>query len=229
LEKIYFKRVRKNNNLPSSEMIDSGCYIDFEGFGRNEYQKSPSPILIGIFKDGNFKQIVFTKEYRWAALDPNVKHLVEYIPNRSQYLSKLVNSIRVKAPLFAYSDYEKNVITNQIGYSIDKRYRNVLSIYKRFRNKKRGSCPLTSPNEKDTLIRTTKTLGISLPKKLGKNGVADRLREVRNYSRSRVSWASAPKEVRKKWAEILEHNRSDCICLYDILKKLRQKNDSFVN
>lgn len=221
--------MRKNNNLPNNEMIDFGCYIDFEGFAGNEYQNSPPPILIGIFQNGNFKQIVFTDEYRWAALDPGVKHSVEYIPNRSQFLSELVKTIRRKRPFFAYSDYEKNVITNQIGYSIDERYRNVLSIFKRFRNKNPRTYDKPAPNESETLIRTTKTLGITLPKKLGKNEVTGRFREVRNYSRSRVSWANAPREVRKKWAEILKHNRTDCICLYDILKKLRQKKDSFVN
>ena len=52
-----------NKNLPSSKIIDSGCYIDFEGFGSNQYQNSPPPILIGIFKNDKFKQVIFTNEY----------------------------------------------------------------------------------------------------------------------------------------------------------------------
>lgn len=211
---------KQNNNLPKRDIIDAGCYIDFEGFAGNEYQKFPQPILIGVFRGRNFRQFVFTKRYRWAALDPDVSHLVEYRPDRAEYLSELAKSTSKAKPLFAFSEYEKNIIEFQCKHKITKRYKNVLGISKKRFNSRPEAFPKRSSDNPNTLVEITKTLGISIPEKLAKGGVTSRLRDVRNYSYSRQKWAKAPAEIKKKWREVLEHNRSDCECLYEILKVL---------
>lgn len=68
----------------------------------------------------------------------------------------------------------------------------------------------------------TKTLGVSIPEKLPKGGVTSRLRDVRDYSHTRQAWANAPAGIKKKWREVLEHNRSDCECLHEVLTALRE-------
>ena len=217
------KKKRVNNNLPKREIIDAGCYIDFEGFAGNEHQKFPPPALIGVFRDGNFKQVVFTEKYRWAALDPGVSHLVEYRPDRAEYLSELANSTSQNKPLFAFSYYEKNIIEFQVKHSIEKRYRNVLGISKKCFNSKPEAFPERSSNKLNTLMGITKTLGVSIPEKLPKGGVTSRLRDVRDYSHTRQAWANAPAGIKKKWREVLEHNRSDCECLHEVLTALRAR------
>jgi hypothetical protein len=217
------RKKRANNNLPRIDIIDAGCYIDFEGFAGNEHQKFPPPILLGVFRGGNFRQIVFTEKYRWAALDPGVSHLVEYRPDRSEYLSELAKSTSLNKPLFAFSEYEKNIIEFQAKHKITKRYKNVLGISKKRFNKQPEAFPNRSSNKPNTLMEITKTLGVSVPEKLAKGGVTIRLRDVRDYSHSRKAWAKAPFGIKKKWCEVLEHNRSDCECLYEILKVLRER------
>ena len=216
------RKKRANNNLPSIDIIDAGCYIDFEGFAGNEHQKFPPPILLGVFRGGNFGQIVFTEKYRWAALDPGVSHLVEYRPDRAEYLSELAKSTSQNKPLFAFSEYEKNIIEFQAKHKITKRYRNVLGISKKRFNRKPKDFPNRSSNKLNTLMEITRVLGVSVTEKLAKGGVTSRLRDVRDYSYSRTAWAKAPEGVRQKWREILEHNRSDCECLYEVLKILRE-------
>lgn len=217
------RKKRANNNLPKRDIIDAGCYIDFEGFAGNKYQKFRPPILLGVFRGGNFRQIVFTEKYRCAALDPGVSHLVEYCPDRAEYLSELAKSTSPNKPLFAFSEYEKDIIEFQAKHKITKRYRNVLGISKERFNKQPEAFPKRSSDNPNTLVEITKTLGISAPEKLAEGGVTSRLKDVRNYSYSRQKWAEAPAEIKKKWREVLEHNRSDCECLYEILKVLRER------
>jgi hypothetical protein len=217
------KTVRRNYNLPKQQVIDAGCYIDFEGFAGNEFQASPAPILIGIFHNGSFKQVVFTQEYRWAALDPGVEHPVEFEEDRAQYLKDLVTKVSMNKPFFAYSEYEKTVIQHQVGHQITKRYRDVRGIAKRRFKKYPNIYPAPAKKRENSLVEVAQFLEIPMAEKLAKGGVTKRLRSIRDYSKSRKGWAAAPAKVRREWREVLEHNRLDVLCMVEILNTLRAR------
>lgn len=215
------KKSASSHRLPCQEEIYAGCYIDFEGFAPNEHQTSPPPVLIGIYREEEFKQVVFTQAYRWAALDSGVTHLVEFEPDRNAFLKDLVSSTRKKRPMFAYSEHELNVIKKCIGYSIAERYRNVRGIAKKCFNKSPARFPGAQSIENYSLSEVARILTIELKHKLPTGGVTERLRNVRTYSDSRRNWSSAPPDIRQQWREVLMHNREDTRCLFDILSKLK--------
>lgn len=189
-------------NLPLQKKIDAGCYIDFEGFAGNEYQKFPPPVLIGVLRGNEFQQVVFTKKYRWAAQAPDVANPVVFEPDRAAYLKKLVAEASGSKPIFAYSEYERNVIKFHIGHDFPRRYRNVRAIAARWFNKNPQSGLKPTSNE---LHEVALTLGLSMPEKLPRGGITDRLRLVSEYSSSEKKWSMAPPDLRKAWREILVH------------------------
>lgn len=213
---------KPSKKLPSIAQINSGCFIDFEGFAGNEYQAYPPPVLVGVWNQnggGKFRQYVFTEAYRWAAEDPGVDHEVVFVKARQQLLEALVDSTTVSRPLFAFSEHERTVIRNELGVSISKRYRNVRSISKAwYSRKQRGFAVPRSW----ALFDVAEGLGIVTRGKLGVGGVTKRLREVREFSKSRERWARAPNSVKRRWRELLEHNKSDVMLCHEIVLKLRQ-------
>ena len=220
------KRNTPSKNLPTADKIRTGCYIDFEGFAPNAHCASPPPVLIGVFNSsgsGKFRQVVFTTKYRWAAEDPRVEHDVIFCDNRDAFLSDLVDSAGMMKPLFAFTEHEFKVITKHLQMNIVRRYRNVLSIAKRW-FKSRGE-KLTKPPSWD-LAEVAKAMDISLNSKLPRGGVTSRFRAVREYSSSQNKWAAAPQSIRKKWREILEHNKSDVMSIRKMMMAMRGIDDS---
>ena len=215
----------KSKRLPTIQKIDAGCYIDFEGFAPNEHAASPPPVLVGIFRDGLFKQVVFTQAYRWAAKDPGVEHLVEYCGDRGSFLKELADSTSGSKPLFAFSEHERTVIKKEIVHDIEKRFSDVRAIAKRFFNKYPDAFKEPQAINEHSLKNVAAKVGLSLAQKLEKGGMTCRLREVREYSKSAKKWAAAPDSVRRSWREVLEHNRVDTTCLIEILRKLDKKRE----
>ena len=216
------KRKRPSKKFPSKKRISDGIYIDVEGFAGNEFRTHPPPVLVGIFnwhRSKEFQQVVFTADYRWAAENPGVNHAVTYDPNRNKSLEKIVASSTMSKPLFAYSEHEQRILRNELGLNVTKRYKNVRSISKAWFN--RHSCDITGP-ESGTLVDLAKTLGLDVNAKLEKGGITDRLRSVRNYSKSKKHWRTAPKSVKDKWTEVLEHNRLDVLLMREVMLKLHE-------
>jgi hypothetical protein len=213
---------RPSSELPSRRQILNGFYIDFEGFARSEHRASPPPVLIGVYRDGHFRQVVFTRAYRWAAEDPGVEHDVSFCENRDAFLKELVGSVRIKRPLFAFSEHELRVIKGHLGYGITKRYRNVRSIAKRWLNQRVDRYP--SP-EAFALRDIVRSMGITLECRLPEGGVTSRLRAVREHGSSKRRWAAAPERVRRKWRQVLTHNRSDVLGIRDMMLRMREIED----
>ena len=167
---------RPSSKLPIANKVLAGCFIDFEGFAGNEHQTSPPPVLLGVFnqdESGEFKQIVFTSEYRWAANDPGVDHEVIFNPNRDQFLRDLVGSLRKSKPLFAFSEHELNVIRKHVGFDISERYRNVRAVAKKWLNK-RGE---DYPKPKSYCLRDmAEARGLSIDSKLQSGSASGRER-----------------------------------------------------
>lgn len=211
-----------SSRVPAGRQILAGCYIDFEGFAGNEHRTSPPPVLIGMYRGGEFKQIVFTACYRWAAEDPGVDHDVSLRLDRDAFIEELVDSAGMNKPLFAYSEYELRVIEKCVGHRITRRYRNVRSIAKTWLNKQAGRYPTPTTF---ALVDVAESMGIALNLKLPEGGVTSRLREVRDFSSSSKRWSSAPAKIRNKWREVLEHNRSDVTAIREMMMHMRQIDD----
>lgn len=211
-------------SLPNQERILAGCYIDFEGFAPNEHRATPPPVLIGIYREGEFKQVVFTKAYRWAASDSEFDN-VQYESDRKQYLKELADSTSRGKPLFAYSEHEKNVIEHQIGHQITMRYRNVRKIAKRYFNRYPDHFPEARSITKNSLSSVAQVLGLKLKHKLPLGGVTKRLKNVSEFSQSQKKWAAAPEGIKQEWREVLLHNREDAMCMFDILMALKTRRN----
>ena len=211
-----------SSSLPLKQKISSGCFIDFEGFGRNEYRTSPPPVLIGMYRNDKFEQVVFTAAYSWAAKDSGVAHTVSFCEGRDAFLKGLADSAGVSKPLFAYSEHELRVIEKCVRHKITKRYRNVRSISARWLNRQGDAYPTPQTL---ALVDVSESMGISLRFKLPEGGVTSRLREVRAWSSSQTKWAEAPREIREMWREILNHNRSDVLGIRDMMFYMRQIED----
>ena len=213
--------------LPTARTILDGCYIDFEGFGKNKYRLSPPPILIGVYnqgESGEFRQVVFTEKYRFAAEDPRISHDVTFCNNRVDFLRELVRSSRKKRPLFGFTEHELEVISKELQQkNIVDRFLNVRSIAQQWHNSRKDRS--SAPSDWD-LAAAAKTTGIALTSKLPRGGVTSRFRAVREYSSSQKKWAAAPQSIRKKWREILEHNKSDVMSIRKMMMAMRGIDDS---
>ena len=151
------------------KIIRSGCYIDFEGFAGNEHQSSPSPVLIGILRDGQFRQVVFTNQYRRAAEESGVDRKVRFCSDRAAFLKELVANAKASTPILAHSEHELTVIESQLGHKITKRYRNVRSIATKWFNKQRDG---HAKPETNALRDVAETLEIPMPGELKKGGAS---------------------------------------------------------
>ena len=215
------KRKRPSSYVPTADKILAGCYIDFEGFGATDDQPPPKPILIGLLNhdgNGSFKQVVFTNNYKACADDAGVDHEVAFCDDRTTFLNEMVKTSSIAKPIFAYTEYEKNVIETQVGHRITRRYRNVRTIAKRWFN--REECPYPKPASQ-ALHDMMQAMGLPLQHKLPKGGVTDRLRAVRDYSSSKKKWDAAPSSVRRQWKEILQHNKSDVTSIFTMMVRIR--------
>ena len=215
------------NYIPKNDKIHKGTHIDFESFGRNQYSTHPPPVLIGLLREGVFKQVVFTQDYKGAAKDSGVEHNVEFFPNRNEYLLQMLEGVSsVNRPLFAYSIHEQSVISKLLNQNIDRSYKNVKSLAEAEINRRRSRSPGAFPDVSEiipsTLEGLAEALGIPMQHKLPRGGVTSRLRQVSEYSKSQKAWEKAPKKVRKAWIEVLKHNKEDVCILPKILLKLKE-------
>ena len=212
-----------STRLPDQEIVDAGCYIDFEGFAPNEHAASPPPVLIGIYnreQSGNFVQAVFTKEYRWAAQDAGVAHEVAYVPDRKAFLATLMSSTRTGKPFVAYSEHELKVLSKILKRrqpTIVPRYKNVRSIAKRWMRERSES--YEQPETHD-LNSVAAALGITPALQFPKGGMTARLRLVREHSGTNKRWKEAPKDARKAWEELLLYNKSDVMTMHKIMQHM---------
>ena len=217
----------KSKALPSKRAIEQGFYIDFEGFrGKEEYYSSRSqpPLLIGIYTpvDKHFRQVVFTKAYRFAAENSSTKYPVTYEKDRIGFLKQLVSESRRNRPLFAFTQHEYRTINDLLGTkSIEKRYRDVHKITKQYLKKQHPDI-----KRPFTLLKVAKRLGLRTTDKVEDHSITRRLNKVSEYSCSGKKWKTAPKEIKVMWSEVLAHNKWDCEVMYKALMKIAKSKAS---
>jgi hypothetical protein len=193
--------------------IEEGLYIDFEGFGSNNYDRHPPPVLCGCRFGGEepVQYTVFTKSFRWAA-ETDESGKVTYCKERKDYLRDLLDvQTRGGRKIFFFSQHEKEQFDQILGIRIRRR---LIDLHKLL--KKRFPA-VVRPR---TLIRYCKAAGIEVPKGYGKGKVTEKLRLVRNFSGSRKQWDSLKKEhkARRAWELLIAHNSFDVSCMYDLAK-----------
>ncbi len=202
----------KSKTLPGKRAIEQGFYIDFECF------KGKKPVLIGIYTpmDKHFRQVVFTKAYRFAAEDMSTKYPVTYEKDRIGFLKHLVSESRRNRPLFAFTKHEYKIINKLLGTkSIEKRYRDVHKITKQYLKKQHADV-----KRPFTLLKMARRLGLGTTNKVEDHSITKRLGKVSAYSCSRQKWNTAPKEIKAMWSEVLSHNKWDCEVMYKALLKI---------
>ena len=218
------KKAYRNRILPSKKTINEGIYIDFEGFAPNSHNTKIPPSLIGIYRpaDDCFRQIVFNNKLQIAAENTDVGYPVIFNSDIKGFLKQLVSEARKKQPLFAFSEHEYKKIKPRIGSrSIKKRYRNVNLIAKKYFKDKEPDKPL--PNN---LLEVIERLDLDTTGKVKNQTITDRIREVKGECTSHKKWASAPKEKKILWHEVLEHNKWDCMIMHKALLKMLKGRDS---
>ena len=212
-----------STRLPDQDVVDAGCYIDFEGFAPNENAASPAPVLIGIYnreQSGDFVQVVFTKKYRWAAQDSGVSHEVVYDPDRKGFLATLMSSTRTGKPFVAYSEHELKVLSKILKrrqQTIVPRYKNVRSIAQRWLRERPESYEQLETHD---LNSVADAMGITPPVQFPTGGMTARLRMVREHSNTKAGWKKAPKAVRKAWRELLLYNQSDVMTMHKMMQHM---------
>ena len=181
------------------------------------------PILIGIDnreESGNFVQVVFNEDYRWAAEDAGVSHEVVYERDRKQFLATLMSSTRRNRPFFAYSEHELTVLSKILKRrptDIVRRYKNVRSIAKRWLNERTAIYEQPKTHDFNSVADA---LGITPPLQFPKGGMTARLRMVREHSGTKSGWKKAPRATRKAWKELLLYNRSDVMTMHEIMQHM---------
>ena len=213
------KKAYRNRILPSKKTINEGIYIDFEGFAPNQWGKK-DPSLIGIYRpaDDCFRQIVFNNELQIAAENTYVGYPVTFGSEMKSVLIELHSEACKNRPLFAFSEYEYDIIDDQIGSkrSIAKRYRNVRLIAKKYFKDNQPDKPLPG-----NLLEVIERLDLDTTEKIEDHTITDRIRHVKDECTSHKKWASAPKEKKKLWHEVLEHNKWDCMIMHKALCLMR--------
>lgn len=211
-----YKRARQENKRPPSRKhVENGLYFDFEGFGKNSYQLFPPPVLCGYRFGGKgpVQHAVFNKDYRWAA-ESDTSGRVSYVgnQNRKDFLMDLLDQqTRGGKKIFFFSGHEPRCLKEILGINIQKRLKDLLPVMKK------KYPELTRGNR--TLIGYCKLCGIDVPKDYGKGRVTEKFRNVREYSRTRSGWIKAPNKIKRQWELLLDHNRFDVECMYDLAKK----------
>lgn len=78
------------------------------------------------------------------------------------------------------------------------------------------------PEPKSLSLRdVSEAMGLTLQAKLPEGGVTSRLRDVSDYSSSAKKWLSAPPSIRQEWREVLNHNKSDVMAIYQMMLHMR--------
>ena len=209
------RRFKKNKRrFPSLEKIENGVFLDFEGYGRNTHN-TPLPAMCGyrVGGDGPVVQVVFSKNYSAAAQGSKLEFC-----ERGDFFKWFLNDLTKGRSLFAYSEHEEKMIRRISGRKKPlKKYENVLTITK----KALRDMNMLPEDCSNSLIEYCELTGITVPGEYGKGQVTAWLDSVKQYSTSRKKWASVTKEARRHWELLLNHNRFDVECMYELLLRIK--------
>lgn len=181
--------------VPTLKEIQEGLYIDFEGFGANQYNRHPPPVLCGYRFGGEetVKHTVFTQAYRCAA-ESDETGQVKYCKDRKEFLRNLLDrqTRGGRGKIFFFSRYEQEQFDAILGIRIRRR---LIDLHKVLKIRFPG---VGRPR---SLINYCDAAGIEVPESYGKGEVTERLRIVREFSGSRKKWASLKRahKAHKAW------------------------------
>lgn len=171
-------------------------YFDFEGLAEH------SPALLGILVEGNLDQLVLRESLASAAEATGLR-----VTALSLALSELVERCgREDRLLVAFTTHESTVASKFAEVDLGEHYRDAHKIAKRWRN----SCTPPSIPRDNTLLAFLHLIGYPVPRYLGIQQSAARLRYVETQLGRRGSYAKLTAAAKRKWKAFLRHNEVDC-------------------
>ncbi len=207
------KRNRAIRRLPTSNQMERGLFIDFEGYMPNAKQNYRPPALAGfrIGIEGPVKHVVFSNGFFGVAKATGLE-----FKSWKEFLKELYRNHR--GPIFAFGPLEQTHFRMALGRKKIRGYMNVkLIVEKNFP----GGWP---KHEVIHLKSFAQKAGIVMPQNYGRKKVTEKLNLVKAYSTSLKKWNTAPQNIRDEWQAVLDHNAFDVAVMSDLLNWAKEKS-----
>jgi len=200
-------------------------YIDFEGTAVDP------PSLLGVLVDDEFVQYVFE-----PILEPAARAKSTERGGTCVFTTALdtLRSVRRRAeaedrPVVAWSDRERNAIVELVNNADDRAFWertivNAIPAARRWKN--RHHRDLVFPrgpqgrSGRNVLARYVDLVGHRVPRLHGPGDTAARIRFVRAALAKRGTFEALTTVQRNKWANLLQHNRHDCMGLRAVVEQV---------
>ena len=195
----------------SVDQAQRGIYIDFEGF------KDKPPAIIGLFIDGNFKQVVLDSDFKHAARAKGLP-----VEDLHQVVERLKADCEQEGRcIIPLSTYELSLIERVCSIDISRYYKNGLAIAKRWRWHFHPNIELTR-NSLDEFL-SLPGVDYEVPVHLGKGNATKRLQAVASGLRHHDEYARLTTVQKGKWTKLLDYNRHDVLGLRALTLRAAQE------
>ncbi len=111
-----------------------------------------------------------------------------------------------------FSWHERQVVAEHLGedHPLTRRLAERVLDVKDLLDRARGRGELPSPRERSLRAYAITLLGATPPVAPGR-GVGDTITRLRQGVGAAAEWTACPESVRRRWHELLEYNRADCV------------------
>ncbi len=206
-------------NLPTPLEIQRAIYLDFEGF------EALSPWMASVRCDGRTETVVFGDQSRELALAAEATGL--RVEPLREFLGRISDRAREEGRrIAAYSSRELQVFKQEgvnaefVGESyLDvrglavpwrrQRHPEVEAREKRLRARRRARGLWHDPSG-NSLLAMAKLAGVKTTSCYGKGKTTSRLKAVADQIASKGGYAGLTSTVKRKWTNLIKHNRWDC-------------------
>jgi hypothetical protein len=207
---------------PDRRQVERAVYIDFEGTAVE------APSLMGVLIDDEFVQYVFDPSLEQAAIAKAVERggtcRFMAAPAVLCDLRRLVE--KEDRLVFAWSTHERDAIVELVNDPAEQAFwagtlQNAIPLAKAW--KKRHHPDVEFPagprgrSGRNALSRYLDLIGYQVPRIHGPGNSASRIRYVRAALARRGRFEALTTVQKNKWANLLKHNRHDCVGLRALL------------
>jgi hypothetical protein len=182
--------------MMSPDEVERAIFFDFEGLADD------SPALVGILVEGQLQQLVLRESLTSAAEATGLR--VTVLP--LALLALVERCSREDRRLVAFTSHESRTASSFAQIDLGVHYRDAHKIAKRWRN----SCLPSAIPRDNSLAAFLKIIGYPVPRHLGTQQSAARLRYVEDQLQRRGSYAELTPVAKRKWKAFLRHNEADC-------------------
>ena len=213
------RKTRKRRGRLSLAQVESGIYLDFEGW------TGQHPILLGMMVaqgtgEQDVEQYVVSPTFAEAARGISLEHVS---------LESLLNDIVAKAEhekryIIAWSEHDLNVVRDHCDRALASRfagrYRNARAFCKQWLKDLHADLAFDATDrKKNALANYMDLVGYQVPPDFGPARTGDNLRALKGPLSAGKQWDALSDRQRGYWLEVLGHNRHDCIGMYRVCRK----------